>query len=225
MSGEPPAEIRAGDDLDAVVFDMDGVLIDSGAHHRAAWRALLEEVGVEAHDEHWRLTIGRPAEEAVPLLLGVEVSRYDAWRLAARKREHYVRFARRGVVAVPGVAEFIDRLGRARVPCAVATSASRNDVDRLLGALGVARFFSAIVTAEDVSLGKPDPEVYVQAARALRVRPTRCLAFEDSVVGVHAACGAGMTVIGVTTAYTPGELTEAGAVRTIPTFEGLGWPV
>src|SRR5688500_6516477 len=165
--------------MEAVVFDMDGVLIDSGAHHRAAWRAVLEEIGVEVDDDHWRLTIGRPAEEAVPLLLGDRVSRYDAWRLAARKRDHYVRFARRGLVPVPGVAEFIERLGRAGIPCAVATSASRNDVDYLLQALGVAQHFRAVVTAEDVYLGKPDPEVYVQAARALRIPPTRCLAFED----------------------------------------------
>jgi sugar-phosphatase len=211
--------------MDAVVFDMDGVLIDSGAHHRAAWRALLEEIGVEADEDHWRLTIGRPAEEAVPLLLGQYVSPYDAWRLAARKRDHYVRFARRGVVPVAGVVEFIERLGRAGVPCAVATSASNHDVYHLLGALGVDRHFRAIVTAEDVRSGKPDPEVYVSAARALRVPPARCLAFEDSVVGVHAARGAGMTVVGVTTAYPGQELLDAGAARTIPSFEDLAWPV
>jgi HAD superfamily hydrolase (TIGR01509 family) len=211
--------------LDAVVFDMDGVLIDSGVHHRAAWRALLEEIGVDTDDEHWRLTIGRPAEEAVALLLGEYVSPYDAWRLASRKREHYVRFARRGVLPVAGVVAFIERLARAGVPCAVATSASSHDVERLLRAIGVDEHFRAIVTAEDVHLGKPDPEVYVQAARALRVPPARCLAFEDSVVGVHAACGAGMTVIGVTTAYTEAELVDAGAARTIATFEGLDWPI
>ena len=210
--------------LDAVVFDMDGVLIDSGAHHRAAWAALLDELGVEAPGDVWRLTIGRPAEEAVPLLLGEDVSPYDAWRLATRKRDHYVRFARRGIVPVAGVVDFIHRLGAAGVPCAVATSASSNDVHRLLTAIGVEHYFGAVVTAEDVRLGKPDPEVYVRAARGLRVPPGRCLAFEDSIVGVHAATGADMTVVGVTTSYRDGELLEAGAVRTIPSFEGLHWP-
>ena len=74
MTPDPARAARAGgrdEDAVAVIFDMDGVLIDSGAHHRAAWRALLEEIGEEpAHPEHWRLTIGRPSEEAVPLLLG-----------------------------------------------------------------------------------------------------------------------------------------------------------
>lgn len=210
---------------DAVVFDMDGVLIDSGAHHRAAWRALLSELGIEPAEDFWRLTIGRPAEEAVPLLLGVEVSPEEAWQLACRKREHYVTFARRGVQAVAGVGAFVETLAGAGVPCAVATSASRQDVGRLLGALGFAKRFHAIVTSEDVRLGKPDPEVYVRAADALGISPQRCLAFEDSVVGIHAARGAGMVVVGVTTAYTDGELAAAGALRTIPSFEGLGWPL
>jgi HAD superfamily hydrolase (TIGR01509 family) len=211
--------------LDAVVFDMDGVLIDSGAHHRAAWRAMLEEVGIVPDDDFWRLTIGRPAEEAVPLVLGLDVSPDDAWRLASRKRDHYVRLARRGVPAVPGVSAFVERLAAAGVPCAVATSASSHDVHRLLYGIGVAQHFRAVITSEDVRFGKPDPEVYLRAARALRTLPARCLAFEDSIVGVHAARDAGMKVVGVTTSYGGDELVDAGAVRTIPSFEGIDWPL
>jgi HAD superfamily hydrolase (TIGR01509 family) len=210
---------------DAVVFDMDGVLVDSGAHHRAAWRALLDELGVEPSADFWRLTIGRPAEEAVPLLLGVDVAPEEAWRLATRKREHYVRLSRRGVQAVAGVDRFVEALARAGVPCAVATSASRLDVDRLLAALGFEKCFRAIVTSEDVDRGKADPAVYLRAADALGMSPSRCLAFEDSVVGIRAARSAGMAVVGVTTAYTDRQLTAAGAVRTIPSFERLEWPL
>ncbi|MBI2205326.1 MAG: HAD family phosphatase [Candidatus Rokubacteria bacterium] len=210
---------------EAVVFDMDGVLIDSGAHHRAAWRALLDELGVEPAPDFWRLTIGRPAEEAVPLVLGADVSPDQAWRLAYRKRQHYVRFASRGMQPVPGVTAFVERLARAGVPCAVATSASSTDVYDLLAEIGVATRFGAIVTADDVRFGKPHPEVYVRAARAIAKDPARCVAFEDSVVGVQAARAAGMTVIGVTTAYLEDELRQAGAAATIPSFEGLGWPL
>src|SRR5262249_8286242 len=85
----------------AVIFDMDGVLVDSGAHHREAWQALLDELGVvPAERDYWRLTIGRPSVEAVPLLLGRAMSWAEAQRLAARKQEHYRRLAAAGPVLV-----------------------------------------------------------------------------------------------------------------------------
>ena len=209
-----------------VIFDMDGVLIDSGAHHREAWRALLEELGVTpAQPDYWRLTIGRPGDDAVPLLLGREVSWPEAKRLADKKRDHYLRLSHRGLPAVRGVAAFIDELEAREVPRAVATSASRFDVDRLLGRLGLRARFDVVVAAEDVRFGKPDPEVYLRAAAGLAVPPAECLVFEDSVVGVRAARSAGMRVIGVTTAHTEEELRAAGAARAIADFERLAWPV
>ena len=206
------------------IFDMDGVLIDSGAHHRNAWRALLDELGVQpAESEYWRLTIGRPAEEAVPLLLGRPMPSSEARRLALRKRDLYAGFAARGLLSVPGVAEFVQTLVRLGVPRAVGTSATQGDVENLLGALGLRRHFEVIVTAEDVTLGKPDPAVYLESARRLGAAPDECVVFEDSLVGVVAARRAGMRAVGVTTAHTPEELVGAGAEITIVDFEGLEW--
>ena len=208
----------------ACLFDMDGVLVDSGAHHRHAWRALLDELGVEpAQADFWRLTIGRPAEEAMPLLLGRRVSPPEARRLAQRKRVLYSGFAARGIEPVPGVTAFVGALVRDGVPRGVGTSASREDAEALLGALGLRRHFDVLVTAEDVKLGKPSPEVYLEAARRLGVPPAVCVVFEDSLVGVEAARTAGMRAVGVTTAHTDAELLGAGAETTIADFEGLEW--
>lgn len=208
----------------AAIFDMDGVLIDSGAHHRHAWRALLAELGAEpAHPEHWRLTIGRPSEEAIPLLLGRRLSGAEARRLARRKRDLYQERAQAGMEPVPGVRDFLESLARLGVPRAVGTSASRWDAERLLDDLGLLRYFDVVVTADDVMLGKPDPEVWTQAARRLRAAPASCVVFEDALVGVQAARRAGMRVVGVTTAHTDLELREAGAELTIPDFQGLEW--
>jgi HAD superfamily hydrolase (TIGR01509 family) len=208
----------------AVVFDMDGVLIDSGAHHRDAWAALLSEIGVVPRNGFWRLTIGRPAEEAVALLVpGVDGA--EARRLADRKRAHYEQFCRRGMLPVRGVPAFVERLARASVPLAVATSAVRHDLERVLTALGLRGHFPVVVTADDVRWGKPHPDVYLRAAAGLDVDPAACLVFEDSVVGVQAARTADMRVVGVTTAHEAGELVAAGAERTIADFEGLSWPV
>src|SRR6266705_6718595 len=191
---------------------MDGVLLDSGAHHREAWRVLLDELGVSpAQPEYWRLTIGRPSIEAVPLLLGRATPWPEARRLAARKHDHYRRLARAGPPPVRGVV-------------AVATSASRHDADRLLGRTGLRDRFEVVVTAEDVRRGKPDPEVYLLAARGLGFPPAQCLVFEDAVVGVQAARSAGMRVIGVSTTHSGTELRAAGAERAVEHFEGVTWP-
>jgi beta-phosphoglucomutase family hydrolase len=215
----------SGADARGVIFDMDGVLIDSGAHHRAAWAALLEDEGVVGTDTGWRLTIGRPAEEAAALILGRTLAPEEARRLAERKRAHYTRLVARGVQAIPGVSAFVAELERLGVKRAVATSATRSDVQRLLGELGLRERFDVVVAADDVRWGKPNPEVYLRAAEGLGLRTAECLVFEDALVGVHAARNAGMRVIGVTTAHTGRELIEAGAERAIANFEGFAWPV
>ena len=208
----------------AVVFDMDGVLVDSGAHHRDAWVAMCRDCGVTPPPEFWRLTIGRPAEEAVALLVG-DIGRGEARRLAELKREHYARLARRGLVAVAGAGAFVQALVRARVPRAVATPASRRDLERVLDALGLSRHLDVTVTADDVRWGKPHPEIYLKAAEELGIDAAACVVFEDAIVGVQAARAAGMRVIGVTTAHTTDELIGAGAERAVPHFEAMQWPV
>jgi beta-phosphoglucomutase len=209
----------------AVIFDMDGVLIDSGAHHRQAWVRLFGELGVAPPAGFWRHTIGRPSVEAVPLLLGDRIGPAEARRLANRKHAHYETLAAAGLPAVPGVVALVDTLRAHGVPIAVATSARRVDTVELLGPLGLLDRFGAIVTAEDVVRGKPDPEVYVLAAGRLGARPEGCLVFEDAVVGVLAARAAGMRVIGVTTTYEPADLLAAGAERAIADFERVTWPL
>ncbi len=212
-------------DAGAVIFDMDGVLIDSGAHHRDAWRLLLGDIGVAPPPDYWRLTIGRPAEEAVPLLLGRALERAEVVALAQRKRELYTQLAARGMVAIGGAPAFVETLASQAVPRAVGTSASRRDAEAMLTEVGLRRHFEVIVTAEDVQWGKPNPEVYLKAAEELGRPPKTCLVFEDSLVGVHAARNAGMRVIGVTSSHTGRELLTAGAERAIADFQGFAWPV
>jgi len=216
LTPEPPA---------GVIFDMDGVLVDSGAHHRAAWRALLDELAATpAVPDYWRLTIGRPAEEAVGRLLGRALGSAEARRLARRKHHHYLRLACEAPPPIPGAPAFVTALGEHGIPCGVATSASRFDAERLLSGIGLRSRFVVLITAEDVWLGKPEPEVYLRAADGLGVDPPRCLVFEDALVGIEAARRAGMRVIGLNTAHTDAELLATGAERVIPNFEGLRWP-
>ena len=208
----------------AVIFDMDGVLVDSGAYHRAAWLALLGELGAEPEDgEFWRLTIGRPVEEALPLLLGRPLSAREIARYSKRKTDLYHQIANGRFQPVPGAVAFVRGLQRQNVPRALATSASPRSVAAVLEDLGLTGEFPVIVTADDVERGKPDPEVYLAAASGLGVTPRHCVVFEDSLVGVEAALRAGMIPIGLTTAHTELELRKAGAVRILPDFQGVTW--
>ena len=208
----------------AVIFDMDGVLVDSGAYHRAAWRALLKELGVEPEDgEFWRLTIGRPVEEALPLLVGRRLSSQEIARYSKRKTDLYHRLANGRFEPVPGAVAFVRGLEAGNIPRALATSASPRSVTAVLEDLGLTRQFPVVVTADDVERGKPDPEVYLTAASRLAVAPRECVVFEDSLVGLEAARRASMLPIGLTTAHTEAELRNAGAVKVLADFEGLTW--
>jgi len=133
--------------------------------------------------------------------------------------------ARGGPAPVPGVDAFLRSLNAQGIPCAVATTASRFDTTRMLARHGLAEHFLVVVTADDVRRRKPDPEVYVRAAEGVGVDPAACLVFEDAVMGVAAARGVGMRVIGVMTTYAAAELMRAGAERAIPNFEGVTWPL
>jgi beta-phosphoglucomutase len=206
------------------LFDMDGVLVDSGAYHRAAWRALLAELGAPPADpEFWRLTIGRPVEEALPLLLGRRLSDAEIARHSRRKTDLYHRLADGRFEAVPGAVPFVRSLVRAGVPRALATSASVWSVQAVLESLELATAFPVIVTDEDVRRGKPDPEVYLTAAARLGVAPGACLVFEDSLVGIEAARRAGMRPYGLATTHTKAELLAAGAAGAFRDFRGLAW--
>lgn len=208
----------------AAIFDLDGVLVDSGPYHRAAWRALLKELGADPRDgEFWRLTIGRPVEEALPLLLGRRLSAHEIARYSKRKTDLYHQLAHGQFQPVPGAVTFVQALEDENVPRALATSASGRSVDAVLSGLGLTSQFPVVVTADDVERGKPDPEVYLAAASRLGVAPLVCVVFEDSLVGVEAARRAGMRPIGLTTAHTEVELMHAGAVRVLANFEGLTW--
>jgi beta-phosphoglucomutase family hydrolase len=208
----------------AVIFDMDGVLVDNSRFHREAWRRLCAEEGIALGDpEFWRVTIGRPVAEAVPRLFGRPVGADELARLVERRHALYHDLADGRVAMVPGVLDFVRDLRAARVPRALATSAAPASAAAILDTLGLTDAFGVRVTAADVRRGKPDPEVYLTAAGRLGVPPEACLVFEDALVGIAAARRAGMRVVGVATAYPASELAAAGAALTTPDFRSVTW--
>jgi sugar-phosphatase len=207
-------------DIQAVVFDMDGVLIDSHPAHRAAWKAFLQSVDREVSDDQLAFILeGRTRDEILRHFLG-DLSVVDIQEFGRQKDEIFRRMEHE-IKSVPGVLEFLDSLRDCGVSCAVATSASEIRTFSTIERMGLADHFESIVTASDVHVGKPHPMVYQLACEQLRVAPSKALAFDDAPAGIHSARGAGMRCIGISSNGLTRQLLDSGAERVISDFLGL----
>ena len=205
------AAVAAPPAAGAVIFDMDGVLVDSADAHRRAWQALGDEVGVPFTPALFRQTFGQRNASIIPTWLAGH-EQPDAQRmrrLGDRKESLYRTLVGQGAVRVyPGVTRLVDALRAAGAKIAVASSGPRENVSLLIDVIGVRDRIDACVSAEDVTEGKPHPEAFLRAAERLRVAPAVCAVVEDSVHGIEAARRAGMLAVAVLTS-TPHELLVA----------------
>lgn len=223
MSGQLAGRIGLGGQeamLGGVIFDMDGVLIDSHPVHKAAWRELLRLLNRTVSESELDFVLdGAKREEILKHFLGdlepVQLSTYG------RIKEELFRDRLDHISTVPGVEAFLEELHQAEIPLAVATSAARLRTQNMLNHLGLVQRFSAIVTGDDVPNGKPDPRLFQKAAHSLSVDPTAIVVIEDAVSGVRAAKAAGMKSIGVANGPRAQELLNAGAALVIRDFRGL----
>ena len=186
----------------AVVFDCDGTLVDSMPAHFDAWceaLALYGAGGVFKEDVFFAMG-GRPTHDIVVELNDEYDLHLDPEAVAFAKREAFLKRIH-AVQLIDEVAAFA-RLWRGKVPMAIASGGSRMVVEKLLHAVGISDWFDEVVTAEDVSEGKPAPEIFLHAARLLGVNATKCLALEDAPSGILAARRAGMQVLAIPSPLT-----------------------
>lgn len=195
------------------LFDWDGVVIDSSRHHEESWERLARELAKPLPPGHFKAGFGRKNEFIISNLLQWTTDVDEVRRISLRKEALYREVvAEWGLEPLPGVRVWLERLRAAGVPCAIGSSTHRANIDLSLGLIGLGEFFSGIVTAEDVSHGKPDPEVFVKAAQSIGREPARCVVFEDAHVGIEAGRAGGMKVIGVATTHPASELGVADRV-------------
>ncbi|MEW6366861.1 MAG: HAD family phosphatase [Acidobacteriota bacterium] len=189
------------------VFDWDGVIIDSSAQHEESWRRLAEEEGLELPADSFKRGFGMKNEKIIPELLGWTSDPAEVARLSLKKEALYRRVVQEtGIEPLPGVKELLAQLQRVSVPRVIGSSTHRLNVTSILELLGLEEYFDAIVSAEDVSDGKPNPQVFLLSAKRIGMPPHRCVVFEDTPVGIRAGRAAGMKVIAVAATHPVGAL-------------------
>jgi beta-phosphoglucomutase len=196
----------------AVIFDMDGVLIDSYRAHLEAWQQLGEKLGRPVTEEAFVPTFGRVNREIFHHLWGdaftdAEIDRWGDWKEDAYRRIIMQRFP-----GMDGATDLLDALKDAGFALAIGSSGPPENVAAALLGLGRATLFDAIVTGREVKEGKPHPEVFLKAAEKLGLQPRACAVIEDSLAGLEAAVRAKMTAIGITGTFPRERLAEKAAL-------------
>jgi len=182
----------------AVLWDMDGTLIDSEELHWISWRETMAKEGIAITHEQFLSSFGQRNDSIIPRWLGAASTAERIDRIENAKEELYRYLIRKnGISPLPGVISWLHRLHEQGWLQAVASSAPRPNVEVVLEALAAAHCFQAIVSADDVRRGKPDPDVYLTAASRVGVSPDRCIVVEDAAAGIEGARRAGMRSIGV----------------------------
>lgn len=203
----------------AVIFDMDGVIIDSHPAHRKAWLKFLHSMGREVTDQELDFILdGRKRAEILRHFLG-DLSEEKLTEHGKRK-DDFFQHLELEVKPVPGILSFLNDLRKRKIAVAVATSASQSRAHSTLARLHLTSTFDVIITGGDVANGKPDPAIYRQACEGLNVAPGNALAIEDAVSGIRAARGAGLRCVGVSIHQVAHDLIAAGADCVIENFLG-----
>ncbi len=195
------------------IFDWDGVIIDSGELHARSWQLLAAELGKTIKPDSFIRGFGMKSARIIEKIHGWAKEPTEIARLTNRKEALYRELVAESEIApLPGVLEWLHRLHEAGVPCAVASSTHRANIDLVLHRIGLEDSFREIISAEDVVHGKPNPEVFEKAAARLGTPAGRSVVFEDAHVGIEAAHAAGMKVVAVATTHPLEQLQAADLV-------------
>ncbi len=194
--------------LQAVLWDLDGVLVDTGEFHFISWQETLPQYQLPFSRELFERTFGMNNQGVISLLLGYPAPAEMVNEIGDRKEMVFREAVRGRARPLPGVLNLLDRFRRSGIPQAVASSAPQENVDVLVDELGIRPFFKAIVSGADRP-GKPDPATFLRAAALIGAPPPACLVFEDAVVGVEAAHRAGMKCVAITTTHPREKLRAA----------------
>jgi len=205
----------------AVIFDMDGTLVDNTRYHFKSWQALYKKYGKGelSKQTYYTEISGVPIMETLKRVFGNDYDEEGLKELLKEKEEFYRQQYAPFLVAINGLENFLTELKNDGVKMAMATSATVEDINFILNKIPIRDYFEVIVNSSMVSMPKPNPQIFLKAAEKLNTDPSRCIVFEDSLAGIKAGCSAGMKVVAITTSHAADKLHPADLV--INDYAGL----
>jgi beta-phosphoglucomutase len=196
----------------AILWDLDGTIVNSEPYHRLAWREIFAQQGVNFNEDIFQFGFGRRNDEIICKYFGQNLSQPEIDAIAAKKEETFRRLIKDNIKAFPGTVELIKLLAGAGFQIAIVSSTPIENVRLITEALGIKKYFKFFITGKDVTEGKPSPQGFLLAAQKLKLKPEDCVVMEDAVAGVKAAKSAGMYCIAVTNTRPGEDLAEADIV-------------
>jgi HAD superfamily hydrolase (TIGR01509 family) len=205
----------------AAAFDLDGTLIDNNVYHILAWQEFYRKrnriLNIEDYKENFN---GRTMPDVVRYVFQQKgMSKEDIDRYTDEKESLYRELYSPHIAPIKGLLPLLDELHQHNIPMVIATSGIEVNIEFMFSHIPIRKYFKKVIKGNDITHGKPDPEIYQLAARELGLPPQQCIAFEDAIVGIRSAKDAGMQVVALTTTHTQEEL--AGADKVVKNFEGI----
>jgi HAD superfamily hydrolase (TIGR01509 family) len=195
--------------IDAVIFDMDGLMVDTEPLSRQAWDMAIRPFGHSLDDVTYRRMVGLRSDQSLQIMLQAFDLPLTATELYELKNAHYSQLRANGVPVMPGLWALLEVIEARHLPWGVATSSSRAQAEEVLAQLGLQERCHALAAGNEVPRGKPAPDIYLLVAQRLSVAPDRCLALEDSLPGSQAAVAAGMLTVVVPNGRSPADFPHA----------------
>jgi beta-phosphoglucomutase family hydrolase len=198
--------------LKAVLWDMDGVIADTGSYHFRAWQYAFRQHGIIFNEQDFKNVFGQRNDTIVRKTLGMDLPQVQVNSILDVKEKHFRQIVQQHLKSFPGVINLLGLLKEENIASAIASSAPIENILLVLNSLAIKDYFQAIVYGQEVSEGKPSPKIFLLAAQKLSAEPYNCIVIEDSIAGVTGAKRAGMRCVAVTNSHSKAELAEADMV-------------
>jgi beta-phosphoglucomutase family hydrolase len=197
----------------AVIFDLDGTLLDNNSYHLKSWLEYLKTIGRNISEEEYNANInGRTNKDVIQYIYNRQMPEEEILKYTLEKEALYRKLYKPFIKPLSGLIDFLEVLKNKGIPMAIATSGIQPNIDFMFEEVPIKQYFTEVVNSSHISKGKPDPEIYLKVASLLQISPKNCLVFEDAVVGIKSAKAAGMKVIAVATTQPKEELSLADVI-------------